>query len=61
MDHLPSKAYIQIQDITGNWISVSTVVNQPQMVKSNVDSTAKQYKKLTRAVDEKGNILQLSQ
>ncbi len=55
-----SKAFIQIQDLTGNWRTVATVLQQDQIIKTNLDSTVKQYKKTARAVDDKGNLLQLS-
>jgi hypothetical protein len=53
------RALIQIQDITGNWQTVQTIIKQDQLIKRTIDTTAKQYKKLVRAVDDSGNILQL--
>jgi hypothetical protein len=57
---MSDKAFIQIQDITGDWKTVQTVMKQDQMIKKTVDSVAKQFKKIARAVDDKGNILQLT-
>jgi hypothetical protein len=53
------RAYIQIQDITGDWKNVVNVIKQDQVIARNIDAVSQQMKKLTRAVDEHGNILQL--
>jgi len=53
------QAQLQVQDISGNWISVGSTMNQPQMISKNLDSLARVYKKTVRAIDSNGNILQL--
>ena len=54
-----ANARIQVQDTTGNWITVGSTLNQPQLIFRQVETTAKTYKRLVRAVDSNGNILQL--
>lgn len=54
-----SQAKIQVQDVTGNWINVGSTLNQPQLIFRSLETYAKTYKRLIRAVDTDGNILQI--
>ena len=53
------KAFIQVQDIYGQWRSIGSTINQDQAIKSALNSAQTQYKRIVRAVDKNGNILQL--
>lgn len=50
---------IQVQDITGNWITVGSAVNQDQLVKIQLDTVSRTYRRTVRAVDQNGNIVQM--
>lgn len=54
-----SQAKIQIQDVTGLWVTVSTCMKTDQIIKRTLDSVQRTYKRTVRAVDDNGNILQL--
>ncbi len=56
---MKNSALIQVQDITGNWVTVTTTANQDQIIFRNLESVAKQYKRMTRAIDSFGNLLQI--
>jgi len=56
---MKANAIIQVQDVTGNWINIGSTVNQPQLIFRNLETVAKTYKRLVRAVDKEGNILQI--
>lgn len=53
------RVYIQAQDITGDWKNITTTIHQDQVILRNIDAVQKQTKKLVRAVDQNGNIVQL--
>ncbi len=53
------KAFIQVQDIFGQWRNVGSTINQDQAIKQALNSAQTQYKRIVRAVDKNGNILQL--
>jgi len=55
----PKRANLQIQDITGNWITIVTVPAQDQIIARNLESLRRQYSRTVRAVDISGNIIQL--
>jgi hypothetical protein len=53
-------AKIQVQDYTGNWVTVGTTLMSDQIIFRAVTSAKRTYKgKLVRAIDPLGNILQL--
>ena len=54
------RALIQVQDVSGDWKTVTNTIDQSQVILRNLDAVAKQYKRLVRAVDPMGNILQIS-
>lgn len=57
-----SKAYIQIQDFSGNWINVNSTMNSPQIIMKALETAKKTYRTgVARAVDQDGNILQLQE
>lgn len=53
------KIKIQIKDISGNWITIQTVINQDTAIQSCINSVQKAYKKDVRAVDKNGSIVQM--
>lgn len=53
------RALIQVQDVSGDWKTVTNTINQSQVILRNLDAVARQYKRLVRAVDPMGNILQM--
>ena len=50
---------IQIQDRNGNWLTVTKALNNDRVIKLTVDTVLKTYQRRARAVDDKGNILDL--
>jgi hypothetical protein len=56
-----NRVRVQIQDRTGNWVTVQSCINSDQIVASTINSVQKQYKKTARAIDVKGNIVQFVQ
>jgi len=53
------QAKLQVQDVTGLWITVGSSMNQDQVISKQLDTLSRTYKKLVRAIDQNGNILQL--
>lgn len=53
------QAKLQVQDITGQWITVGSSMMQDQIISKQLDTLSKTYKRVVRAVDASGNILQL--
>lgn len=53
------KVRIQIKDISGNWITVQTVVNSDRMIDNAITSVQRSYKKDVRAVDTNGSLVQM--
>lgn len=53
------RALIQVQDVSGDWKTVTNTINQSQVILRNLDAVSKQYKRLVRAIDPMGNILQM--
>ena len=54
-------AIIQILDPGGNWRDVTTVINHSAIIVRNMESVARMNKnRQVRAVDDKGNILNIS-
>ncbi len=54
-----NRALIQIQDITGNWITIGSTFNQDQYIFRNLQSANRMYKRTARAIDKNGNLLQM--
>ena len=54
-----NKAYIQVQDITGDWKTIQSTMNQDQMIFRSLQAVQLQYKRLVRAIDDQGIILQM--
>ena len=54
-----NSAFIQVQDVTGNWVTVSTTTNQAQHIFRSLMAVTQQYQRLGRAVDSEGSILQI--
>jgi hypothetical protein len=52
---------IQVQDITGSWITIGSAMNQDQVIKRQLDVAQSSYKRTVRAVDKNGNIVQLQE
>jgi uncharacterized protein (UPF0303 family) len=52
-------AKIQIQDVTGAWVTVGSTIQNDQMIKRQLDTAQRTYKRTVRAIDNNGNILQL--
>jgi hypothetical protein len=50
---------IQVQDITGNWVTVGSTQNQDQLIKRNLDTIQRTYKRTVRAIDSHGNIVNI--
>ena len=53
------RALIQVQDVSGNWQTVTNTVAQDQIILRNLDAVSRQYKRKVRAIDTMGNLLQL--
>jgi hypothetical protein len=49
---------LQIQDVTGNWITVGSSMDQFQIITKDLARTASTFKRNARAVDQNGNIVQ---
>jgi hypothetical protein len=49
--------YIQTQDITGRWFTVTTVPNTDQLVNQALNSVQAFYKKRVRAITPAGSIV----
>lgn len=54
-----SKAEIQIQDISGRWFTISTVMNNDLQVKNALDSAVKTHKKRARAITPNGTVIDI--
>jgi hypothetical protein len=52
---------LQIQDVSGLWVTVGSSINQDQLIKKNLDSIQRTYKRTVRAVDSNGMIVQLQE
>lgn len=50
---------IQLQNVSGEWFTINTVMNQPSIIATALDSASSMYKKRVRAVDEKGSLIDL--
>lgn len=50
---------IQIQDKNGNWMTVTKTINNDRVIKLTVDQMVATYHRRARAVDDKGNILDI--
>ncbi len=55
-----NRAKLQVQDITGNWVTVGSTFNQDQYIFRNLQSMSRMYKRTARAIDKNGNILQMT-
>lgn len=53
-----NNAYIQIQDITGRWITIDTVKNNDLSIKIGLDNKAFMKKRL-RAVDSNNRVIDI--
>lgn len=54
-----NQAKLQVQDVTGQWITVGSSMKNDQIIFRQLETLAKTYKKVVRAVDDNGNILQI--
>lgn len=54
-----SKAEIQIQDISGRWFTISTVINNDTQVSNALNSATKAYKKRARAITSSGSVIDI--
>lgn len=54
-----SKAEIQIQDISGRWFTVSTVMNNDIQVRNALNNVVKQNKKRARAITPNGTVIDI--
>ena len=52
-------AQIQLQNVSGTWFTVSTVLNKDQFVRKALDSAAQTYKKRVRAIDDQGRLIDM--
>lgn len=50
---------IQIQDKNGNWLDVTKALNNDRVIKLTVDQMQRTYQRRARAVDNRGNILDI--
>lgn len=48
---------VQIQDKTGNWITLQTITNNPTLVKLTMDALHRTLGKKMRALDKDGKII----
>jgi hypothetical protein len=52
------EAFIQYQDLTGNWITCEIVPNQPPLILQGMQRAADYYRdRRIRAVDSEGRLL----
>jgi hypothetical protein len=54
-----SKVELQIQDVTGMWRTVSTVINKDQVVNKELTAQSNRHKKTVRAVDSSGAMINI--
>lgn len=54
-----SQIKLQVQDVTGQWITVGSSMNNDQIIFRQLGTLADTYKKVVRAIDQNGNILQI--
>jgi hypothetical protein len=53
-------AKIQVQDYTGNWVTIGTTIMSDQGIFRAITSAKKTFKgKIVRALDPEGNMIQL--
>lgn len=54
---LMNNVHIQIQDVSGNWLTVSSTENQAQIFSIRLTEAARNYRRRSRAIDARTGIV----